>query len=361
MRLACLGASIAATLLIGLWLLQEHFPRLSAYFALAAILSPHDFARGSPVLAHLVERGGPPRLTPTQWRQEYPPSNVSIVSIVNSGYQPWTEHLLKNVQALGLSPYLILYTLDPACHARLQARGIDVRFVPTSRHEASRQGSQSYNGSSEEVRYGTPQYHELVHQLPTVMLHLLRAGRSVLFIDADVTLLSNPLAYLAPPGADMYVQDDLREQEARFNGGFFFARASPRTAAVFEHMAAFIGAHPGTNNQPAYNHALMRNARRLRGIQVLDPAAFPNGRSFGGKPTSATRVVPVAVHHNFAMGAVTKLELARRQGLLVERADLASLLANFSAAQFAGGQMNPVRRRPNETKTDHRTRRSKFT
>lgn len=323
-RLSALSLPVVVLLLLLTHRLD--LTQLSTQFALSAIVSPVQALYPPPqLLARRVAERTPPHLARAQWRAQYAPSNVSIVSIVTSGYRQWTDHLVANMRALGLLSYLRLITNDGRCHAYLLASGINVQLTPSSTRDGS---------GSAELRYGTVGYQKLVHQLPAVVLREFRVGRSVLYLDADITLLANPLAYLAPLGGDMYVQDDLRKPDSRFNGGFFFAAASSQTERVFIDMDEYIRAHPTTNNQPAFNWALLRHARRLR-IHVLDPLLFANGQAFFDLGTAATRILPVLVHHNFAVGVGTKVERARRHGLLVERADLGSLLANYSMAHLS--------------------------
>jgi len=170
------------------------------------------------------------------------------------------------------------------------------------------------------------------------VLTLLREGRSVFFMDADMTLLANPLAYL-PRGYDFYLQDDVLDLPWRFNSGFFFARSgSAAVEAVFEDMRDYVTRTPltghGSTQQIGFNWAVQRRLRRGLRAHLLDSLLFPNGRAFFEHASWRTRVVPVAVHHNFARSAAVKLLRARRHGLYVERPDLPSLLTNFSTALF---------------------------
>ena len=266
----------------------------------------------------------PPDRVRTNVQQEYPPSNTTILAFVNSGYWPWVEHLLNNVAALGLSQHLLVVAEDRPCFNNLRRRGVRAQL-------AAGEGSGS---GGKLLPYNSKAYKSLVHQMPRQVLRLLRSGQAVFLLDADVTLLANPLEYLAPTGHDLYVQDDFREVGARINGGFFFARPTPGAQQVFEDMLAYIDEHPSTYNQPAFNWALRRNRHRLR-IKVFDPLYFVNGLTmFQRNAVSKMRVIPVAVHHNWAEPQAYKLRRAVESGLLAQRPYLDSLLMNFSRSVY---------------------------
>lgn len=170
----------------------------------------------------------PPDRVRTNVQQEYPPSNTTILAFVNSGYWPWVEHLLNNVAALGLSQHLLVVAEDRPCFNNLRRRGVRAQL-------AAGEGSGS---GGKLLPYNSKAYKSLVHLMPRQVLRLLRSGQAVFLLDADVTLLANPLEYLAPTGYDLYVQDDFREVGARINGGFFFARPTPGAQQVFEDITS---------------------------------------------------------------------------------------------------------------------------
>ena len=345
--LACI---FAATLLLGLLCTVGDPPPLRRAVdsvLLRSIIGSAWVDRGKAELRDESARFAPDRLAPAVWRREYPPTNVTILAFVNSKYMAWVDHLLHNLAALGISKYALLVAEDRECLAALRHRGVRAQLAagesdgrgpkqPPQLPSASASSSPPpQQAAGDAVAFRSSAYKALVHKMPRQVLRLLRSGRSVLLLDADVTLLGNPLEYLAPLGRDLYVQDDFREMRARLNGGLFFARATPAARRLFEDMLAYIEQHPDTYNQPAFNWALLRNRARLR-IKALSPVYFANGAAMFDerRPIQNARVLPVAVHHNWGEPQAYKLQRARDAGLLVQRPDLASLLANFSARAY---------------------------
>ena len=114
---------------------------------------------------------------------------------------------------------------------------------------------------------------------------LLRVGLDVLFLDADISLLCNPLPLLAraPAAVDALVVEDLPAAplrsaqgfHGRFNGGVFFVRANARTRRALADALEVQRAHPPpyTNDQSQLNLAVERGARR-RGAARLSVAAL---------------------------------------------------------------------------------------
>ncbi len=62
------------------------------------------------------------------------------------------------------------------------------------------------------------------------------------------------------------------------------------------------------------------------------------------QPIRRLRVLPVAVHHNWGEPQDYKLARAAWAGLLCQRADLDSLVRNFTVALFGKREYRPLRK-----------------
>ena len=201
---------------------------------------------------------------------------IAIATQVSAGFLPFAQQLLRNLRTLGLLHTVVALAEDAASTRDLERWPLRrVFFEPAL----------STNVSRLVRREADAQFYAMaVHKIIFVDA-LLRVGLDVLFLDADISLLCNPLPLLAraPAAVDALVVEDLPAAplrsaqgfHGRFNGGVFFVRANARTRRALADALEVQRAHPPpyTNDQSQLNLAVERGARR-RGAARLSVAAL---------------------------------------------------------------------------------------
>ena len=265
-------------------------------------------------------------------------ARTAIATQVSAGFLPFAQQLLRNLRTLGLLHTVVALAEDAASTRELARWPLRrVIFEPAL----------STNVSRLVRREADAQFYAMaVHKIIFVDA-LLRVGLDVLFLDADISLLCNPLPLLAraPAAVDALVVEDLPAAplrsaqgfHGRFNGGVFFVRANARTRRALADALAVQRAHPPpyTNDQSQLNLAVERGARR-RGAARLSVAALdaeawqmgPARRKLRHAGRGFARL-PVLVHFNGQRSAMGKVELARSEGLWQADNATASLWRGF--------------------------------
>ena len=174
-----------------------------------------------------------------------------------------------------------------------------------------------------------------------VLQAVLEVGISMFVLDLDVVLLRDPLDWLAHEGAsvaagrDLLLQSDARDGVSQLeydpdlverrlglvgqanwtyvNGGVFFCRASPGSAALFRKVwNTLSGAETAPNEQDLLNKELAGGSTVRWG--VLPAVDFPNGFVYFTRPVPSL-AKPVLLHANWIGGVDEKVYHLREAGL----------------------------------------------
>ena len=156
-------------------------------------------------------------------------------------------------------------------------------------------------------------------------LRQLPQNASLVFLDADITLLEDPLL-LMPRGYDLVLTDDstFGDMFTKYNIGFFMAR-NTHVMRQFGEMYLSKLAKQGGNMDQDLVIQLIRKHGPSMGLRthVLDPTVFMNGHRFyenrDAKPVDLSRLA--AVHHNFILGDANKWKRAVAYDALMRPAE----------------------------------------
>ena len=297
---------------------------------LLAVVSPrHDDN-------HIPASSTPSRLRPIGQLNHLGRPRNTILTFATAGYIHWVKHLHRNLRHLRLDRQSELRCCVPdnATEALVRAEGL--RPVLPVRLAASITPS-TVAASFLDSRYVATVRAKVeciwrwTFQQPT--------GTKFMFIDADVTLFSNPWPHF-PTRVDMALLDDSGPSQkgpailsSTLNAGCFFLRVNNATRSLYRSMVRMHKLHPEIRREQwLLNHLLQRRhayrdsiepgARPVRRhayqdirVAALTPSTFLNGYRFyearrnGFGVAEASRVV--LVHHNWVRGDIEKWRRAR--------------------------------------------------
>lgn len=245
-----------------------------------------------------------------------------VLLLSNSGFAPMLLNAVASMHKVGLHNYVVLAT-DPAACDMLSA-GVDPNSCVTV-------GDQAAIGSAGASSYGTQQYREIVQTKPVWVRRALDAGLSVVFADADVVWLRNPLPWLKNLDVDIIWQNDALhfagaakgETKLRFlpNSGYYYARATTGTSAFFANWLDSIQSNRklGAGDQAHVLPALLKTRAETPRFKFrqLAQSEFPNGGVYFAQKitTTAAGSRPFIVHANYNEGLECKIALLREAGL----------------------------------------------
>lgn len=230
-----------------------------------------------------------------------------IVTCVNSGYakcgllENWALHLAR----LGLTDHIVIGALDD--EAERAARCLPGTVIRFNSDIAPRPDSGA-------LRYRREGWKPIVFSKLGLVRSLLMSGRHVLFSDADVVFLKNPLAYF--PGervADFAAQSDAPAQTKSDSprtlcSGLYFAHPTREAIETLRITVEEMNALGGDQDYLRLRLGVERTARCV----MLPRREFPNGDVWRAAPPPD----PVAVHFNWVEGVERKLQWVQECGLL---------------------------------------------
>ena len=263
-----------------------------------------------------------------------------IATQVNSGFVEWALQLARNLDAVGRLAQTVVFCEDEAAARAMRGvRGATNGATPRVFYDARI----ASNVSERRRRDRHAEYLQIAYNKSLYVLLLLRARRAVLFLDADVSVVCDPLPWLLrhAAAADVLVTSDAPDRgndNGEYNGGVFFARPTPAAIAAFERMDASArrpscgadmrGARcndlRGVAHQRLFNLALAAPARGGGGgragaarVRMVESELFQSGRARLQlrKAGAEFARMPVLVHHSGVDDLARKAAAARRDGL----------------------------------------------
>ena len=248
-----------------------------------------------------------------------------ILTLASERYYHWLGHLHCNLRHLEYpSDAVHVCALDESTQRVAKQQGMHSILATTS----STMGTSSkFNGAS---TFGSASFKIvalLKHECLWSTLRSLPEGSPLLFLDADITLLRDPLP-LIPGGYDLVFTDDSdagNDIFARRNIGFFLAVNNERTrtlaSAYLRTLQAATARGSKKNDQELLNVRIRDTAKHL-GLRTytLDPTAFVNGHDYyerrETRPLNVSKLA--AVHHNWVPGDQRKWQRAVAYGGILQ-------------------------------------------
>ena len=208
---------------------------------------PHTMAQLLPQVARNVSDEG-------RGAGAGPPLRVVTLVAVTAGYAEMLMNFVCNLRELGLADNLLVAALDEDLYRFAFTQGLPVYYEDTS--------DIGKDVDTAACHFGTPCFRQFTKFKSRAVLHVLKAGYSVLWTDVDIVWFGDPLPALVAVGpGTLPIQSN--EPNAtlagtgirRINSGFYFARSDEKTIAAF----GAIVAHAATttlSEQPSFYDVL---------------------------------------------------------------------------------------------------------
>ncbi len=220
-----------------------------------------------------------------------------VVTCVNGGYAQ--SGMLRNwvgyLTALGLQDSVLVGALDDRAEEIASALSCQsMRF----------EGHPSHRLAKESLVYRRAGWKPVVFSKLSFVRRLLETGRHVLFSDADVVFLKNPLPFF--PGenrADFAAQSDALDDASgdaprSLCSGLYYAHPTREAIEALSFTPEDLEQHGGDQDYLRKKLGIERAAR----CSMLPRNLFPNGHLWKHRPPSD----PVAVHFNWIEGVEAK-------------------------------------------------------
>lgn len=213
---------------------------------------------------------------------------VVILVAVTFGYAEMLMSFICRLRALGLADNLVVAALDEDLYRFSFTQGLAVYYE---------QGSTRLKGiDSKDCQFGSQCFRQFTKLKSRSVLHVLKAGYSVLWTDVDIVWFKDPLPELLSFGTGSFpIQSNEPNASLpgtgirRINSGFYFARADAMTVEAFEAITAHA-ATTSLSEQPSFYDVLCGVGGELlvpgkeecvwtNGLKTvfLDRAGYPNG------------------------------------------------------------------------------------
>ncbi|CAL5063514.1 unnamed protein product [Urochloa decumbens] len=203
--------------------------------------------------------------------------------------------------------HLVIVAADAKAFARCQRAHPHCYLLANSRN---------FTG---ELHFMKGDYLDMMWRRNRFQARVLALGYSFVFTDVDIVWFRNPLLRIPVAvdfamSCDMYYGDNPYDLNKRANGGFVYARASPRTVAFYEGWYEARKGRPGKNEQDVFDK-LKRELAARHGVA----AQFVDTEYLGGfcerrKRRDYNKLC--TYHGNCLVGLRTKME--RLRGVLEE-------------------------------------------
>ena len=205
-------------------------------------------------------------------------SSLLFVTLTNAGYLPYTRNFRASLARVGLADELVVFCTDDESLAALRAEGVN----------ACRVNQPGVGSEFQRFREGS--FREATLAKLRVVHELLELGFDVLFSDADIVFLDNPIDVLQRAAArvSLVIQNDDSYQNVETDPmrvplcmGFFMVRPTPRTLRVFDPTRV----PADCPCDQSYMNSVKSEVGRIR---LLDRDLFPMAAGFSIAPASIT-------------------------------------------------------------------------
>ncbi|CAL0329821.1 unnamed protein product [Lupinus luteus] len=185
-------------------------------------------------------------------------------------------------------------------------------------------------------KFGSKGFFNFTARRPSHLLKILELGYNVMYNDVDMVWLADPLAKLEG-NHDVYFSDDMtaikplnhshdlpppgKKGRPYICSCMIFLRHTGGAKLVLKKWLEELQLQPWSrakksNDQPAFNWALMKTAKEVD-MYLLPQAAFPTGGLYFKNKTwvKETKGLHVIIHNNYIVGFEKKIKRFRDYGL----------------------------------------------
>ncbi len=229
-----------------------------------------------------------------------------IATCVNHGYAAsgLVENWALSLARLGLEKHVLIVALDDgAAKLTKNMPGSTLRWNAENLPVPSR----------DSLLFRREGWKPVVFSKVACVGMLLEAGYPVLFSDADVVFLRNPLTWFPDEHLTDFAFQSDSDSEVNSHcpsllcSGLYFALPTQAAIETLNYSESDLNAHGGEQDFFRHRLAADRSAR----CTMLPLELFPNGAYWQKYSPSD----PVAVHTNWVVGDADKIALLRRTGL----------------------------------------------
>ncbi|KAL2343603.1 hypothetical protein Fmac_004888 [Flemingia macrophylla] len=185
-------------------------------------------------------------------------------------------------------------------------------------------------------KFGSQGFFNFTARRPSHLLKILELGYSVMYNDVDMVWLADPFPYLEG-NHDVYFTDDMtaikplnhshdlpppgKKGRPYICSCMIFLRPTDGAKLILKKWIEELQMQPWSktmksNDQPAFNWALMKNAKEAD-LYLLPQPAFPTGGLYFKNKTwvTETKGMHVIIHNNYIVGFEKKIKRFRDYGL----------------------------------------------
>ncbi|KAG4999669.1 hypothetical protein AAZX31_08G085900 [Glycine max] len=248
-----------------------------------------------------------------------------IVCIVSQPYLPFLNNWLISISMQKRQDMVLVIAEDYASLDRVNLLwpGHAVLIPPVLDAEAAH-------------KFGSQGFFNFTARRPSHLLKILELGYSVMYNDVDMVWLADPFPYLQG-NHDVYFTDDMtaikplnhshdlpppgKKGRPYICSCMIFLRPTNGAKLILRKWIEELQIQPWSktvksNDQPAFNWALMKNAKEVD-LYLLPQAAFPTGGLYFKNKAwvKETKGMHVIIHNNYIVGFEKKIKRFRDYGL----------------------------------------------
>ncbi|XP_071490368.1 uncharacterized protein [Diadema antillarum] len=230
---------------------------------------------------------------------ETPQGRRVILTTSNYGFVNMTKNWLKSLRNSGVQERVVIIAEDKASHSELRAirrPNLTVEYTELGRSQRK------------VMTWGEQSYRDFVSKRAIYILRLLRRGVDVLFSDADVVWLKDPLPVFTPPEYDVYYS---KANQMLACVGFAYYAATEQTIKLMEEWIIRMRSNPTMQTQVILNRIITSKYIPSLKVGILDQSAFTNVKGYKNSSAGTEREDIYMVHVNSVTGSSEKTDILK--------------------------------------------------
>ncbi len=224
-----------------------------------------------------------------------------VVTFINSAWISLARNWVCSASKVGLQPNILLVSLQP---------GVCKQMVGIACYEYP-------NASIVGTTFGKKDYQELVTKRTELLLKLLSCGRNIVFVDADIVFIKNPIPYLEKKAMNkdiLFQADSIAVPLVDYIipyflhyvcGGFIYMKPNLATKRLWLSVLQYQK-HYFWNDQGGLNVCIRHHTQQVA-WSTLDSDRFPNGQQYFVYSQRSNRNLIVHANHLMGLEKVMRL------------------------------------------------------